>query len=191
LKRNSTQVIYFVADDDASFSYDIDKQRLTIVGGAFKSPDYNDYKLTGLAPFCIHTKYDDKGTFEASNSFGKTVTVKRASFYHHFLHLTNGKAVPPAFKVPGKRSYDKSERLALTISMPRDQAKDVAPSLSLVCGVRLLGYAKSTMECTTSKKATIDSPSELAAFAYGIDAQLVSLHVINKQTKEELARWPQ
>lgn len=187
----SSEVFYFEVTQEASFSYDIDKQRLTLVGGEFKSPDFREYKLTGLVPLGIHRKLNDKGSYEASNSFGKTVTVTKGYFYDYYLHLTNGKSLPAALKVAGKKSYDKSEQLTLSVTIQRDQAKEVAPRLALVCGVRFVSYAKSAHECTLATTATITRPSELAVFANGIDAHLVSVHIIDKQTKEELARWRQ
>lgn len=188
---DNSQLFYFEVTQDSAYSYDIDRQRLTVFGGAFKSPDYREYKLTGLVPFSIHRKIDDKGSYEASNAYGKTVTVTKGYINDFFLHLINGKSLPAALKVPNKKSYEPSEQLALSVALPRDQAKEVAPRLALVCGVRFVSYAKSVMECTLSSKATISSPTELAVFAYGIDAQLVSLHIIDKQTKEELVRWTQ
>lgn len=188
---DNTQLFYFEVTQDAAYSYDIDRQQLTVFGGAFKSPDYREYKLADLVPFSLHRKIDDKGTYEASNAYGKTVTVTKGYINDFFLHLTNGKSLPAALKVPNKKSYEPSSQLALSVALPRDQAKEVAPRLALVCGVRFLSYTKCVMECTLSSKATITNPTELAVFAYGIDAQLVSIHIIDKQTKEELVRWSQ
>ena len=189
---DNTEVFYFEVTNNASFSYDIDKQRLTLVGGEFKKPRYEKYDLTGLVPLLISKKYEDKGKYEASNSYGKTVTVQKTYVNDYYLHLSNGKSLPASLKASDKNSFsDTIEKLALSISMPRDQAKEGAPLLCLVCGVRLLAYAKSVQECTLAGKATISNPSELAVFANGIDAQIVSVHIINKQSKEELARWKQ
>ena len=188
---DNSEVFYFEVTLETSYSYDIDKQRLTLVAGKLKSPGYHKYKLTDLVPLSIHRKYEDKGTYEASNSYGKTVTVKKTYVQEYYLHLTNGKSLPAALKIPSKESYDKSEQLSLSISLPRDQAKELAPRLGLICGVRFIAYPRSVHECTLSGKATITNPSELAVFAKGIDAQIVSIHVINKQSKEELARWKQ
>ena len=188
---DNSEVFYFEVTEEASFAYDIDKQRITLVGGEFKSPDYHEYKLTNLVPLSIHLKLDDKGTYEASNSYGKTVTVIKSYLNYYFLHLTNGKTLPAALKVAGEKSYDKSEQLTLSVNLPRDQAKEIAPRLALFCGVRFIAFEKSAHECTTATTATISSPSEIVVFASGIDAQLVSIHVVDKQTKEELARWRQ
>jgi hypothetical protein len=188
---DSSEVLYFEVTQEASYSYDIDKQRLTLVGGEFKNPDFREYKLTGLAPLAIHRKLSDTGRYEASNAFGKTVTVTKGYFYDYYLHLTNGKSLPATLKVPGRKSYDKSEQLTLSVTIQRDQAKEVAPRLAIVCGVRFVAYAKSAHECTLATTATIARPSDLAVFANGIDADLVSIHIIDKQTKEELARWRQ
>jgi hypothetical protein len=186
---DNSEVFYFEVTQEASFAYDIDKQRLTLVGGEFKSPDYREYKLTGLVPLSIHSKVENKGTYDASNAYGKDVTVTRGYRKDYFLHLTNGKTLPAALKVAGKES--ESEQLTLSVNLPREQAKEIAPRLALVCGVRFIAYARSAYEGTMATTATISTPFELTFFASGIDGELVSIHVLDKQSKEELARWRQ
>ena len=131
--------ILFRVTNEAFYSYDIDQQRLPLVGGDLKSPDYREYKQTSLVPLSIHRKLYGKETCEASNSFGKTVVVTKGYFNDYFLHLTNHKSLPAALNVPGKNSNAKNEQLALSVAIRQDQAKQLAPRLSrLRCQIRCL-----------------------------------------------------
>jgi hypothetical protein len=193
---DNSEVFYFEVAEEASFSYDIEKQRLTLVAGEFKSPDYREHTLAyttlaELTPLSIHSKIDDKGSHEASNAYGKTVTVSKIYVSDYFLHLTNGKLLPDALKVPGRKTIDRHAQLSLSVTMDRDRAKELGPQLTLVCGVRFIAYAKSAFQCTATLKPTITAPTEAAVFSHGIDAELISLHIIDKLSKDEFARWKQ
>lgn len=185
---DAKRIYYFTVDHEPSFTYDINTERLTLFAGVFKSPDYQDYNLSGMVPFSFHQKYDDMGTHEASNAYGKTVTVKKAYYYEYFFHFAP-KSFDPRLSASDKAKYVPTQRLALTFRIPRDQAKEAAAHLSLVCGVRLLDPKRSVRECTLSTKPTIDRPYELATFSSGIDAEVLSVHVVDTRTKEEIARF--
>ena len=186
---DSSKVIYLELSEQAGFSYDIDRQRLTVFGGQFRSPRYREYKLEGLAPLVIQHTIDEKGQYDASNAYGKSIKVTKAYTFDYVLHLNNAKLIPAQLKIPSKHSYEESQQLALSAAMPREQAKEAAAHLTLICGVRVLDYKHSVMECTMSGKPTMDDPYDIASFAYGADAELISVHIINKTTKQELVRW--
>lgn len=182
-------VFYFSVERAANFKYDIDRQRLLVTGGEIKDPGYREYKYDSAIPLMIFYRSEEKDKYEASNAYGKTVTVTKDYFYECFLHLTNGKKLNQKLRTKGMEDYSVVESLGLSFPIATADAKELAPNLALVVGVRFSDYKRSISECTLYSKATIQRPAELSVFCTGIDAELVSVHVIDKRTKQEYASW--
>lgn len=189
---DNSKPVYFEVDYWSSYSYDIDRQRLTLRGGEFDpSPFYHEYTPKNTLPFRIDTISEKQRDYLASNAFGVTTAVTEEESNDYYLHLTNGNSLPPALKTTETLPYSdtKQTRLTLSVTLPRDQAKAIAPRLILICGVKLISYSKSVSELSYMIKPTISSPTDKMSYIHGIDATLVSVHIIDKETKQELARW--
>ena len=190
---DSTQILSFELTHEAAYSYDIDAQKLTVSAGGVCNPDYSTYRLNRNIPFKVFQRLQRGASYQGVTASGREFVVDVTMLHSYFLHLTNGESLPESLKIPFKEpSQTKGhEQLALTITLPRDKAKEIAPRVALVCRVKFTDYSKSASECTELIKPTIANPRETGFFSWGIDAELISLHLIDKLSKQEFARWSQ
>lgn len=107
----------------------------------------------------------------------------------NYLFIVNGDKISPRLKAPLKKDdYFGREQIALSVKLPRDTAKEVAPNLAVVCGVKFLDYTRS-VDGSYINKRTISDPTEHYYLVNCIDAELVSLHLINQESKQQLIKW--
>ncbi len=189
-RMDPKKVFYFEISESASLSYDIDKQRMTLLAGNID--DAGKY-----LEISICTKNNKVGNHEASNAYGKKVTVEEINCKNFKLFFEDKKLIPQQFRAdyeekdnPLKVSNFFRHQLTMSVKLPREIGKDAAPHLAIVCGVQFIYiYKDSFFNLGWISKPTIENPLENAHFFYGIPAKLVSLNLINKNTKQQLAIW--
>lgn len=187
-QADTSSVLFFRLDKKPLYShknykYDLDAEKLTFTSGECINYQYHDYELSAGTSVVIQTRSEDNGTYEASNAFGKSVTVEKTYFYDYVLNFINLSNVPDSV-------FDKSEcTFNLSISKGPKEAEKLSKNLLLVIGVKLLGYQQSAHDCVVLLKPTIDSPSELAKFSYLIEVKLVKLILYDNVSKTILAQF--
>jgi hypothetical protein len=185
---DTTTVFYFKLESTLSYltkhyHYDIDSELLSVTGGTSKTYQYSNYQPQDANPVVILSRSESKGTYKASNAFGKTVTVEKTYFYDYVLSIVNSDDIPDSI-------FNKTDlSFTLSTNAPPKKAEQISKNLILVIGVKPLGYQQSDFECVLSKEPKIDDPSEIALFSYLIEAKFISLYLYNEVSKQILIRF--
>jgi hypothetical protein len=185
---DTTAVYYFKlettpASSYKNYKYEIDAQKLSLIGGHCKNYAYYDYNPEGSDVVVILTRSESQGTYKASNAFGRTVMVEKSYLYDYVLSFANLDNVPDSV-------FRKDEcTFTLSITAPPKAAEQMSKNLTLVIGVKSLGYQRSTKQCVLTIEPKIDSPSELSLFSRLIEVKFVSLFLYDESSKRILARF--
>lgn len=180
-------VFYFKIDvtPESSFKnyqYDIDAHKLTVTGGKCISYDFHDYTPPAHAVI-IQSRGEDKGTYKASNAYGKTVTVKKSYLFDYVLGFDNTDVIPDSI-------FDASGcTFSLSISKVPKEAERLSKGVALAVGVKVLGYQHSGDECVQTMEPKIDAPYEIAQFSSVIEVKFVELVLYDTSSKEILSRF--
>lgn len=177
-----SSVYYFEIEIGKVFSYKIDQQKLTFYAGFLLDPTLSKYEY-GLYKYKLDKQLPLWINSDTESLAGQSIS------YSYYLFLVNGDKIAPSIKV--ENAIDKlsvHEGLALSLMLPRDTAKTTSENLALICGIKCLAYDRSFKQVTGEKKPTIGEPQRIYLTS-GIEAELVSLHLINEKTKQQLLKW--
>lgn len=182
-RYDTTSVVYLLlaVNDIVSgknYSYDIDKQLLTFYGGKSWKGRPSTYKpRTGKA---ILVNTDSKETaYKASNAFGAKVSVKKLHASDYVLNLLNLHSLPDSIRTL-------NGTFKISLQLPPKEAQKLSQSTSIVIGIRPVSPLRSALEVTMTKEPTFDSPTELAAFLYWIDANITGIYLYEKRERRVL-----
>jgi hypothetical protein len=99
-KRFDTTAVYFFklettpASMYKGYRYDIDDEMLSIIGGRCNDYGYREYTPLGSTATVILTTTEPRGTFKASNAFGKTIRVEEFNIREYVLSFVNSDSIP-------------------------------------------------------------------------------------------------
>jgi len=175
---NSDKILYFKVEPNVigagkniigcNYKYDIDHTSLTLSAGQTARND-GTYNPSATTRICISQRSLDEGSYEASNAYNAKVTVKKDWFIEYVLFLTNLSALPDGAFDP-ETSQFKFDRL-----LSPDEAREQSQTAEIYVGVQLFDYDDSVFECIFTTKPTIDDPTEVSEFRYGLKAKVIKV----------------
>lgn len=189
--HDSSKVIYLKVSNISSllqnYKYDIDNEKLTAFAGHLCKDPHPPLVYPGAdkgTRIIILSDMVDKGTYEASNSYGATVTVQKSWVFEYVLNFSKLDSCPADL-------YDSARgRFQVTISRPPKVAEMVSKHLEIIIGVKLPNYQQSSGGAVIDHfKPTIDQPSDFTTFLFQADAKLVKVMLRDSSSEEILAEY--
>jgi hypothetical protein len=183
-------VRYFAISEKAAYAYDIPTETLTVQAG-----DYDDDRrgeksdLMRMPQLRLSTSIDDNGTRKAQNGYGASVTVREFESRDYSIACVST-TVGQLARPPIEPDQAKKRRgLTMRIKLPRDAAKELAPNLKMICGVKFGPRSVQAKHITERVSPTFDNPIDATMQIYSAAGDVVSLHVVDSRTNTEIARW--
>ncbi len=116
---DSSQILFFRVNNSFKYKYDIDSQNLMFFAG--EKIDYSgltEYNPINSFPIIIEREFEDKGSYEASNAYGRTVTVEKTWVTDYVIYFMNKDKWPPnsidihkgSFKIECNKEPKEAER---------------------------------------------------------------------------------
>lgn len=165
-----------------NYSYDIETSMLTVYG---KSNARDSYKGHGTEVTLSSEDYTIR-EYENQNRFGATFSVRE--FRQTDLKILLENELSYFAQLLRETDSYHSQQFAISVPMERNMAREQADKLSLILGVRLLSWERSSFEhYTYQSEPTIVRPQIEYRSDCSIDAKFVSLHLINYQSKTQFA----
>jgi hypothetical protein len=185
---DSSKIVYFNiyanADIfDKNYTYDIDNQMLTFFGGKICLEKSSEYQTNDGIPINIYTNIYRNKEYEASNAYGKTVTVKELYGKFYVLNFLNISGLPDSIYDGAKNEFH------LSIKKAPKEAEIISKTVSLIVCVQPINPKQSTFECTRTTKPTIEKPTAIATFLFWIDVKFKSLLLYDQDSKQVILRY--
>lgn len=180
-KPYDSTLLYYFKTDYYTYKYDIDKQILSIKGAdKFYSWESAKHKAPNSFPLIFGSETEDKGSYEAKNGFGATVTVKKSYFTYYVLYFDqflNWKNIY-------YNSQDEKMQIDLLNIEPK-LAQRLSHDLEFILCVLIPNPSMGGMECIMQKEPKFDDPTEKSSFLIYSHAVLKKIILWDK-TKNEL-----
>jgi len=153
---------------DCNYKYDFGHTSLNLSAGSY-CPDDGEYNPEDTQKACILDTVEDQGTYEASNAFNAHFTVQKSLETEYVFFLSNiDRFNPDDFNIDTYQfSFDRL--------LSPNEARDLSKNAQIYIAVQPYDYSKSSFECVSRMKPTIDKPREINIFRYGIKAKLLKI----------------
>lgn len=181
LPEDAKKLVYLPAEIlmpslEKNFAYDIDTQMMTVIGGFEPYKDNRPHKPKGTKAMYIAQDFTDMTPYTGSNAYGGTATVSGGESADYIIDFHNARQWTASL-------YDnKTKHFAVSFPVSPSIGQELSKHLQIVLGVVPMGYSNSFYGETFRETPTFDNPNDFVNYAYEIEADLVSVSVIDTNT---------
>lgn len=181
---DSSKTIYFQFDKKTK--YNIDKKILNVYIDKYFEHLIGEYINSYLEVFHL---FEDGESYTASNSYGKTVLVKKTYAYSYLLDIRNYKNLNQNYIYIDSSSYSKDKHINISLTLEPSEAKKIADNddFKILIGVKLKSSQNYTNKFNYSKP-TIDDPNEWYFNNYTMMCDITEVLLVDKTTCEVIKK---
>jgi hypothetical protein len=176
---DSERIFYFPVPlryGQKNYSYNTDKQKITIFGGSYGS--INNSRTEGLGTINSEVIFGESKYYNGENLFGKKVKVESYSKTSVLLCVKNTNELIKKKMWPDT-GMSTDEYFSITFDLSIDKAKIISKNLRIIVGVTISDYSSAIEGKSSEDTATIDNPTHVFNFDYGIICTIKKFVVID------------